>query len=59
MLLLLLTEIDTILLSNPQAEKLLQKWYLKQDQNNASPIPTEIYHMLDHVLDFEEKLKKN
>ncbi len=46
----------TILLSNPPAEKLLQKWYLKQAANNGSPIPAEIYHMLDHVLDFEDKI---
>ncbi|CAM5181167.1 histidine kinase OS=Ureibacillus acetophenoni OX=614649 GN=SAMN05877842_10422 PE=4 SV=1 [Ureibacillus acetophenoni] len=48
----------TILVSNPPAEKLLQKWYLKKDENNVSPIPAEIYHMLDHVLDFEDKIEE-
>ncbi|SOC38108.1 ATP-binding protein [Ureibacillus acetophenoni] len=48
----------TILLSNPPAEKLLQQWYLKQDANNNSPIPAEIYHMLDHVLEFEDKIEE-
>src|SRR5690606_28841496 len=48
----------TILLSNPPAEKLLQQWYLKQDANKSSPIPAEIYHMLDHVLDFEDKIEE-
>ncbi|HWL22546.1 MAG TPA: ATP-binding protein [Ureibacillus sp.] len=48
----------TILLSNPPAERLLQQWFIKQDQNNGSPIPAEIYHMLDHVLDFEDKIEE-
>ncbi|MFP3917627.1 ATP-binding protein [Lysinibacillus telephonicus] len=49
----------TILLSNPPAEKLLQKWFLGNKSEGASPIPAEIYHMLDHVLNFEDKLEED
>ncbi|WP_342509798.1 ATP-binding protein [Sporosarcina sp. FSL K6-2383] len=48
----------TILLSNPQAERLLQNWYFKsgaQDEENT--IPPEIYHMLDHVVTFAEEVE--
>ncbi|MFJ7933418.1 ATP-binding protein [Sporosarcina sp. NPDC096371] len=48
----------TILLSNPQAERLLQNWYFKseaQDKNNT--IPPEIFHMLDHVITFAEEVE--
>ncbi|WP_203246434.1 ATP-binding protein [Sporosarcina beigongshangi] len=48
----------TILLSNPQAERLLQNWYFKsgaQDEENT--IPPEIYHMLDHVVTFAEEIE--
>ncbi|CAM5182456.1 histidine kinase OS=Ureibacillus acetophenoni OX=614649 GN=SAMN05877842_10422 PE=4 SV=1 [Ureibacillus acetophenoni] len=31
---------------------------MKKDENNVSPIPAEIYHMLDHVLDFEDKIEE-
>lgn len=47
----------TILLSNPPAELLLQKWFLsKEDQ--SKPLPIAIYHMLEHVLDLEEELEE-
>ncbi|MEK5039287.1 ATP-binding protein [Sporosarcina sp. FSL K6-3457] len=48
----------TILLSNPQAERLLQNWYFKsgvQDEKNT--IPPEIFHMLDHVITFAEEVE--
>ena len=45
----------TILVSNPPAEILLQKWFVI---NGSYPIPPEIYHMLDHVLDFEDKIEE-
>jgi two-component system, OmpR family, sensor histidine kinase ResE len=48
----------TILVSNPPAELLLQKWFVTNDSNVAHPIPAEIYHMLDHVLDFEDKIEE-
>ena len=48
----------TILLSNPPADILLQKWFIKQNATSGSPIPDEIYHMLDHVLDFEDKIEE-
>ncbi len=48
----------TILVSNPPAEKLLQKWFISKGSQSAKPIPPEIYHMLDHVLDFEDKIEE-
>lgn len=47
----------TILLSNPQAEKIMQKWFLKGGAGSKHPIPAEIYHMLDHVMTFEEGIE--
>ena len=47
----------SILVSNPPAEGLLQKWYAHSDSNTSTPIPAEIFHMLDHVLDFEDKIE--
>ncbi|MGE7918009.1 ATP-binding protein [Viridibacillus sp. NPDC093762] len=47
----------TILVSNPPAELLLQKWFIIKSANSDKPIPAEIYHMLDHVLDLEEELE--
>lgn len=44
----------TILLSNPQAEKIMQKWFLKGGAGSKHPIPSEVFHMLDHVMTFEE-----
>lgn len=49
----------TILVSNPQAEKLLQKWFIKKGSQSAKPIPAEIYHMLDHVLDLEDHIEED
>lgn len=49
----------TILVSNPPAEKLLQKWFIRKGSQSARPIPPEIYHMLDHVLDFEDKIEED
>lgn len=46
---------NTILLSNPQAEKVLQKWsFINQD--SAQPLPPEISHMLEHAVMFEEEV---
>jgi len=47
----------TILLSNPQAEKIMQKWFLKGGAGSKHPIPSELYHMLDHVMNFEEEIE--
>lgn len=49
---------STILLSNPPAEKLLQMWFVSKGNQNSEPLPPEIYHMLDHVLVFEDKLEE-
>ncbi len=46
----------TILLSNPQAEKLLQKWYFANESSNQS-IPPELLHMLDHSITFSEEVE--
>lgn len=47
---------QTILVSNPPAERLLQKWFVTIGLNSARPIPEELYHMLEHVLNFEDEL---
>ena len=48
----------TVLLSNPPAEKLLQKWYSQTDgQGVPGDIPKEILHMLEHVIDFSEEVE--
>ncbi|WJY28621.1 ATP-binding protein [Sporosarcina trichiuri] len=45
----------TILLSNPQAEKLLQKWsFLNQETDEL--LPPEINHMLEHAITFAEEV---
>lgn len=48
----------TILLSNPQAEKLLQKWFFQIGTTKGQPIPVEMDHMLDHVLHLEEEINE-
>ncbi|MFX3673976.1 MAG: ATP-binding protein [Paenisporosarcina sp.] len=47
----------TILLSNPPAEKLLQKWFFRMG-SKGQPIPVEMDHMLDHVLHLEEEINE-
>ncbi|PYF05766.1 ATP-binding protein [Ureibacillus chungkukjangi] len=49
----------TILLSNPPAEKLLQKWFIQKKSETDYPMPQEIYEMLEHVLSFEDKLEED
>lgn len=46
----------TILLSNPQAEKLLQNWHFKTTSKDDK-IPPELIHMLDHVINFSEEVE--
>jgi len=46
----------TILVSNPPAERLLQKWFVENGLDSSKPIPDELYQMLDHVLNFEDQL---
>lgn len=48
----------TILLSNPPAERLLQKWFVGKGSQSDRPIPPEFHHMLEHVLNFEDKLEE-
>lgn len=46
----------TILLSNPQAEKLLQNWNDISDSTEVS-LPPEILHMLEHSVSFSEEVE--
>ncbi|KXH82049.1 ATP-binding protein [Sporosarcina sp. HYO08] len=46
----------TILSTNPQADRVLQNWYLKNGAEDE-PIPPEIFHMLEHVLSFAEEVE--
>ncbi|QMT16211.1 HAMP domain-containing protein [Planococcus maritimus] len=48
----------TILLSNPPAEKLLHQWLSKDGSTNAQALPSEMLHMLDHVLMFQEEIEE-
>lgn len=46
----------TILLSNPQAEKLLQNWYFANEVEDKS-LPPELLHMLEHSITFSEEVE--
>ncbi|ETP69674.1 histidine kinase [Planococcus glaciei] len=48
----------TILLSNPPAEKLLQQWLMKRGVEKGEPLPSEMIHMLEHVLDYEDEIQE-
>lgn len=48
----------TVLLSNPPAEKLHEYWQLKGAIPEGKPLPLELFHMLDHVLHFEEEVEE-
>ncbi|WP_203335046.1 histidine kinase dimerization/phospho-acceptor domain-containing protein, partial [Planococcus beigongshangi] len=48
----------TVLLSNPPAEKLYEYWKLKKAIPEGKPLPLELFHMLDHVLHFEEEVEE-
>lgn len=48
----------TVILSNPPAELLLQKWFINKGSDSDRPIPPEIFHMLEHVIDLEEELRE-
>lgn len=48
----------TILLNNPPAEKLLQQWLFKDGATDANALPSEMLHMLDHVLTFQEEIEE-
>lgn len=49
----------TILLSNPPADRLLQQWFIRNGSKKDQFIPKEIYEMLEHVLEFEDKLDED
>ena len=46
----------TILVSNPQAEKLMQNWYFANGSKDEA-IPPELLHMLDHSITFSEEVE--
>lgn len=46
----------SILLSNPQAERLLQKWYFANGADDKV-LPPEIFHMLEHAISFSEEVE--
>ncbi len=45
-----------VLVSNPQADELLQKWYANKELEGDSDIPAELQHLLEHVFYLEEEL---
>ncbi|GKV55464.1 sensor histidine kinase ResE [Sporosarcina sp. NCCP-2222] len=47
----------SILLHNPQAERILQKWYQAAD-DSTKILPPEIVHMLEHVITFAEEVEE-
>ncbi|MDS9470793.1 ATP-binding protein [Sporosarcina pasteurii] len=46
----------TILLSNPEAEKILQNWYFAKGSSDDS-LPPELLHMLEHSINFSEEVE--
>lgn len=46
----------TILLSNPEAEKILNNWYLANDRTKQ-PLPPELFHMFEHSISFSEEIE--
>lgn len=48
----------TILVLNPPAERLMQKWFIGKSVDSTKPIPTDMYHMLKHVLEMEEVIEE-
>ena len=47
-----------VLVSNPQADKLFKKWNIDNETKDKSHLPAELYHLLDHVFNFEEELEE-
>ncbi|WP_144511303.1 ATP-binding protein [Bacillus sp. FJAT-22090] len=45
-----------VLVSNPQANQLFQKWYAYNETGDNSNLPAELYHLLDHVFHLEEEM---
>lgn len=45
-----------VLVSNPQANQLFQKWYAYEETADNSNLPAELYHLLDHVFHLEEEI---
>lgn len=48
----------TVLLSNPPADKLLQQWLFKHGSDKDLPLPPQLLHMLEHVLNLEEQIEE-
>ncbi|WP_391121655.1 ATP-binding protein [Psychrobacillus sp. L3] len=47
-----------VLVSNPQADILFQKWNINNETTDYSHLPAELYHLLDHVFNLEEELEE-
>ena len=47
-----------VLVSNPQADELLQKWYENKKLTGDSDIPAELQHLLEHVFHEEEEIEE-
>ncbi|WP_391208920.1 ATP-binding protein [Psychrobacillus sp. L4] len=47
-----------VLVSNPQADKLFQKWNINNETTDYSHLPAELFHLLDHVFNLEEELEE-
>ncbi|MEK4485345.1 ATP-binding protein [Psychrobacillus sp. FSL H8-0484] len=45
-----------VIVSNPQADQLFQKWYANNETTNNSHLPAELHHLLDHVFNLEEEI---
>ncbi|WP_313891021.1 ATP-binding protein [Psychrobacillus sp.] len=48
-----------IVVSNPQADRLFEKWHSNKDAKDNSHLPAELYHLLDHVFHLEEELEED
>lgn len=46
----------TILVSNPPADQLIREWFYSHGAEDEFPMPSEMLHMLDYVLEQEEEL---
>lgn len=45
-----------VLVSNPQADQLFEKWNVNNETTSNAHLPAELFHLLDHVFHLEEEL---
>ncbi|WP_088007488.1 ATP-binding protein [Indiicoccus explosivorum] len=48
----------SVLVSNPPADKLIRDWFYRSRPDAELPMPSELLHMLDFVLEQEEELEE-